>query len=159
SGPRRLPQRLRSRNARPCAHRAQARQVRRFITEIPRFSRVSSKDWSEIGFARMAAILTEQAGLQFPLSRRPYTEQAMRQAMSRLGADDSRAFAARLPDDRKALSELLAAVTIGETYFFREPSQLEYIRRTVLPALTGSRQPGHALRVWSAGCATGEEPY
>ncbi|HLV24773.1 MAG TPA: protein-glutamate O-methyltransferase CheR [Gemmatimonadales bacterium] len=120
---------------------------------------MSSKDWSEIGFARMAAILTEQAGLQFPLSRRPYTEQAMRQAMSRLGADDSRAFAARLPDDRKALSELLAAVTIGETYFFREPSQLEYIRRTVLPALTGSRQPGHALRVWSAGCATGEEPY
>lgn len=59
------------------------------------------------------------------------------------------------------LVSLLNEITIGETCFFRNRSQLEAIRNVVLPrildakAASGSRR----LRIWSAGCSTGEEPY
>ncbi len=117
------------------------------------------RDWSEIGFARVASMLTERTGLDFPATRRAYTEQAMRRAMSQAGLKDSRTFADRLPDDPEAIASLVAEITIGETYFFREPSQLEYIRRSVIPSLARDRAPDRPLRIWSAGCATGEEPY
>src|SRR5690606_5714605 len=115
--------------------------------------------WSEIGFARVASMLTERTGLDFPATRRAYTEQAMRRAMSQAGLKDSRTFADRLADDPEAIASLVAEITIGETYFFREPSQLEYIRRSVIPSLARDRAPDRPLRIWSAGCATGEEPY
>jgi chemotaxis protein methyltransferase CheR len=58
------------------------------------------------------------------------------------------------------LRELLNEITIGETSLFRNRPQLEAVRRVILPALTKktSRTTKH-LRIWSAGCSTGEEPY
>lgn len=56
---------------------------------------------------------------------------------------------------------IIQTITIGETYFFRNKSHIQALRKTILPALiqhhrdTGFKQ----LRIWSAGCATGEEPY
>ncbi|HVK63096.1 MAG TPA: protein-glutamate O-methyltransferase CheR [Polyangium sp.] len=57
------------------------------------------------------------------------------------------------------LERLVEAVTVGETYFFREPMQIDALVRRVLPerALVGAR--GRKLRVLSAGCSSGEEPY
>ncbi len=57
------------------------------------------------------------------------------------------------------LDELVGEVTVGETYFFREPQQLAVIRDEVLPTLLASRPPKQPVLCWSAGCATGEEPY
>ena len=55
------------------------------------------------------------------------------------------------------LDDLVSELTVGETYFFRDPAQLEFIRRTILPELRS--QPGRAIRAWSSGCASGEEAY
>lgn len=59
------------------------------------------------------------------------------------------------------LKSLLNDITIGETCFFRNQPQLDAFARTVLPSIVNSKgkQPLHHLRVWSAGCSTGEEPY
>lgn len=56
---------------------------------------------------------------------------------------------------------LLNEITIGETCFFRNRPQLEALRRIVIPKIleTKSRFPQRRLRIWSAGCSTGEEPY
>jgi chemotaxis protein methyltransferase CheR len=56
---------------------------------------------------------------------------------------------------------LLNEITIGETYMFRSPHQLEALRNVILPQLitTKSAMGFKRLRVWSAGCSTGEEPY
>ena len=59
-------------------------------------------------------------------------------------------------------SEMLALVeeaAVGETYFFREPEQFNYLRTEVLPALIASPPADHRLRLWSAACSTGEEAY
>src|SRR5690606_12698491 len=117
--------------------------------------RVTAGDWSQLGFARIAELLAERAGLVFPATRRPAAEQSMRRVMEQAGELDSRRLARRLQDDQHAFDTLLAEVTVGETYFFREPAQLEFIRRDVLPQLR-SGNPSRSLRIWSAGCAAGE---
>ncbi len=50
-------------------------------------------------------------------------------------------------------------MTVGETKFFRDPEHFEFIRRLVLPDVARRRGSDHVVRVWSAGCATGEEAY
>ena len=54
---------------------------------------------------------------------------------------------------------LIDALTVRETYFFRHPDQFEELRRRVLPTLHNFMRDGAKLRVWSAGCASGEEAY
>jgi chemotaxis protein methyltransferase CheR len=59
------------------------------------------------------------------------------------------------------LRQLLNEITIGETCLFRSQAQLEAFRKVILPELTSEkmRQITKRLRIWSAGCSTGEEPY
>ncbi|NWF68055.1 MAG: hypothetical protein HXY40_03125 [Chloroflexi bacterium] len=56
---------------------------------------------------------------------------------------------------------LLYTLTIGETYFFRDPAHFRLLREHILPALVLKRraQPHPELNIWSAGCASGEEAY
>lgn len=53
---------------------------------------------------------------------------------------------------------LVGELTIGETYFFRQHEHFDFLRSTILPALLRGKI-GKKLRIWSAGCATGAEPY
>ncbi len=75
---------------------------------------------------------------------------------------ESRArYAARvLAGDTEELAALVEALRVGETRFFRHPRQLRALRRVALPELVARCEAeGRALRVWSAGCASGEEAY
>jgi chemotaxis protein methyltransferase CheR len=65
------------------------------------------------------------------------------------------------PMRQSELVSLLNEITIGETYFFRNQPQLDALRRIVLPKIVEAKaaQPLRQLRIWSAGCSTGEEPY
>jgi chemotaxis protein methyltransferase CheR len=57
------------------------------------------------------------------------------------------------------LAALIEALTIGETHFFRNQPQFQALTETILPGLIAARRAERRLRIWSAGCATGEEPY
>jgi|SRR5579871_1076516 len=65
------------------------------------------------------------------------------------------------PIRQPEMTALLNEITIGETCFFRNPAQLSALARIVLPKIIATKQhlPVHRLRIWSAGCSTGEEPY
>lgn len=65
------------------------------------------------------------------------------------------------PARQAELVALLNEITIGETCFFRNQPQLDALRRVILPKIieTKAKSPFHRLRIWSAGCSTGEEPY
>ncbi len=65
---------------------------------------------------------------------------------------------AAAPDSPDWLS-LIENLTIHETYFFRDQPHHEHLRRHVLPRLIADRRDARALRLWSAGCASGEEAY
>lgn len=66
-----------------------------------------------------------------------------------------------LPENHPVWQALLAELTVGETYFMRDEAQIESLRAHILPSIIQhKRQQGDlTLRLWSAGCATGEEAY
>jgi chemotaxis protein methyltransferase CheR len=57
------------------------------------------------------------------------------------------------------ISDILDILTTNETYFFRESFQLDAFANEILPELKILKQRDRTLRIWSAGCSTGEEPY
>jgi chemotaxis protein methyltransferase CheR len=68
-------------------------------------------------------------------------------------------FLARSVEGEAEIEVLIAKLTIGETSFFRDPEQFAAIRQLVLPDILNRKQSTKQLRIWSAGCATGAEPY
>jgi chemotaxis protein methyltransferase CheR len=73
--------------------------------------------------------------------------------MTRAGAADGSLYLELLHNDLDSFEILLSEITVGETYFYRDPRQFEFIKEAVLPSF------GHAIRMWSAGCSSGEEAY
>jgi len=57
------------------------------------------------------------------------------------------------------LALIIDIITVNETYFFREQNQLKTFSEEILPELKDINKDKKRLRVWSAGCSTGEEPY
>jgi len=66
---------------------------------------------------------------------------------------------ARQRKEEKLLWSVVEAMAQGETCFLRDPQMFDQLREEVLPQLAVRRQPGHPIRIWSAGCASGQEPY
>ncbi len=68
---------------------------------------------------------------------------------------------AEAPVDNPQWQQIVNVVTVGETYFFRNQYQFDALRTAILPALVDERRKAgfKQLRLWSAGCAGGEEPY
>ena len=115
--------------------------------------------WSRPEYAAIVQWLGERAGLMFRPDQRETVEDGVRRVMKRVGVDDLQEFAEKLRRDPPTFSELIIELTVGETFFFREPKQLEHLRRELIPELLRRRGPGHTLRIWCAGCASGEEAY
>lgn len=114
--------------------------------------------WSAPEFAAIALLVTREFGVAFPPARRTFAENAMRRALGLAHEHSLERYRERLTAEPALLRALIAEVTVGETYFFRDPLQFDAIRTIVLPDLLQRRNSG-ALRIWSAGCATGEEAY
>jgi chemotaxis protein methyltransferase CheR len=110
----------------------------------------------------LAAVLDavrRRAGLVFPSTRLGDVERGVRIAWQASGERDPEAFVVQLERDAAAFDALVDHLTVGETYFFRQPEQFDLIRRRILPELLADRPAGRPISVWSAGCASGEEPY
>ena len=63
------------------------------------------------------------------------------------------------PTNSPAWERCVRELTVGETYFFRNKGHFDAMREHVLPELIAQRRDSRYLRIWSAGCSTGEEPY
>jgi chemotaxis protein methyltransferase CheR len=107
--------------------------------------------------------LAEQMGLHFPQERWCELKTVVRRVARELRISDMAAWINSLQSARLTRSQievLAGALTTGETYFMREKPALAALRQYILPELIRARRDsGRRLRIWSAGCCTGEEPY
>ncbi len=119
--------------------------------------------FSESLLSQLSERVGAQMGLHFPRERWRDLEAGIEAAARESGATDVTDYARDLLAARltqRQIDELAHALTIGETYFFRDPRSLKVLNDTVLPELIRSRRgTTRRLRIWSAGCCTGEEAY
>ncbi len=117
---------------------------------------------SDLCWQSLSDAVAAQMGLHFAKERWPDLKRAIESASEELGFKDAReavdAFLAN-PFARETVDVLAKHLTIGETYFFRDPTLFEVLEQKIFPALIQSRRTDRRLRIWSAGCCSGEEPY
>src|SRR5215813_12287718 len=105
--------------------------------------------------AKVGRRLAEHAGLELPA----WVLSSRIEARLSVLAIDANGYLGLVnaPHGRGELHALVEAVRVGETRFFRHAAQVQALVDIVVPAWRA--RGGRQLRVWSAGCATGEEPY
>ena len=117
---------------------------------------------SDAEYSIVTDALVRMAGLVFDVSRRGAISAILHERMDKTGHSNVGSYLAYVESTPGAVErqQLLDAVTIQETHFFRNLPQIEALRRDVLPdLLRRNRSTGRPLTIWSAGCSTGEEPY
>jgi chemotaxis protein methyltransferase CheR len=112
--------------------------------------------------ASLNDFISSLMGLYFTESRMGDLERGICLAAKEFGFEDEAAFVSWLrgtPLKKEHIERLASHLTVGETYFFRDPSYIDALERQILPELIESRRDSKRIRVWSAGCSTGEEAY
>lgn len=115
-------------------------------------------------YARFRDLIYRAAGIQIADNKRAMVGNRVRRRLRATGLGDFTAYlgylASAAGEDEMPL--FLDAITTNETYFFRDPHHYDWLGDVFLPeilALAEARKRPRTLRVWSAACSTGEEPY
>lgn len=113
-------------------------------------------------FRRIASMIHEEAGIFLPETKAALVYARLAKRLRALQLDAFRDYCALVegPDGVAERREMLAALTTNVTRFFREPHHFEHLRTRVLsPLMQEAQRGGGRIRIWSAACSTGQEPY
>ncbi len=103
--------------------------------------------------------LAEQRAFDFRGYKRSTLERRFRKRMFHLNMGSYEEYGEYIRRHPEETNELLSTILINVTEFFRDPPAWEVLRSDILPPILKQLKPGSSYRVWSAGCASGEEPY
>ena len=112
--------------------------------------------------ARVRDLVLDITGIDVPELRRGDLERAVDIGLRSAGVRTLDVLERRLRNPATAertLEPMLPSLTVGETHFFRNRAQIAALEQHVLPELIARRRGEKKLRLWSAGCSSGEEPY
>ena len=114
---------------------------------------------SERDFARLASIATSATGIQLGPAKQNMMASRLGRRLRELGLADFGSYVDLVEADEGERRRFINAMTTNLTGFFREAHHFEHLRTTALPQLMAARATERRLRIWSAGCSTGQEPY
>ena len=112
--------------------------------------------------ARVRDLVRARTGMALSESRAANLHTAVQRAAANSDAPDAAALYQLLrgrADLSDPLDALISALNVSETHFFRDARQIQALQQRILPELIARKRPTRRLRLWSAGCSTGEEPY
>ncbi len=106
-------------------------------------------------FERIVAMLHAHAGIRMRAGKEGLVRARLAKRLRALGLSDYDAYLDIVERDpaRREFTEMVDVLTTNKTSFFREQAHFDFLQDTVLPACPGP------IRLWSAGCSSGEEPY
>jgi chemotaxis protein methyltransferase CheR len=113
-------------------------------------------------FNQLSRLIELESGIHLPERKRTLLEVRLHPRMRALGLSSFADYYRVISEDADERRRMIDAICTTETHFFREPKHFEYVCSRFLPEVTArvlARRRAPCLRVWSAGCATGEEPY
>ena len=128
-----------------------------------RFPTQSGYTLSQADYVRFRVFVHNRIGLDYTEDQRSMLGYGLANIMNLIGCANLDELYLRLsntPTNHVLWDQVISELTVGETYFFRNTSHFDTLARHILPPLVAERaQNNRRIRIWSAGCATGEEPY
>src|SRR3954467_2022617 len=113
--------------------------------------------------SQFAELVASRTGLRIPSRDLAKLQKNIAGRMKCLQLSDAQAYYEILAQDgeqsRLEWAEFTGPLTTGESYFFRDAGQFTLLRNHILPEIINRNRQRRSLRIWSAGCSTGEEPY
>ncbi len=111
----------------------------------------------------LQTLVYQECGMHFDERRTSFLQDRLQRRLKQSGLISFYSYYRLLTSQqgKKELAQLLEVLTVNETSFFRNKAQLELFQREALEDLVARKQEQHdyTLRIWSAGCSTGQEPY
>jgi len=121
------------------------------------FSHAPMSDEVFRGFQRIAM---ETTGIELTDGKRAMVVNRFSRRLGILGLSCFEEYLSLISDaGHPEAREFIDTLTTNLTYFFREPHHFEVLRKTVLPQIVKRTKPATPIRLWSAGCSSGAEPY
>lgn len=122
------------------------------------------KTLSSREFEQLSEFIRDHCGIKMPVPKKIMLESRLQKRLRVLGISSFQEYCDLLfnsPDGAGELVNMIDSVTTNKTDFFREPAHFSFLAETVLPEFknTSDQRTEKKFTVWSAGCATGEEPY
>ena len=110
-------------------------------------------------FEAVLGYIKEARGFDFTGYKRTSLERRVRRRMSHVAIGDYAEYIDHLQVTPEEFNALFNTILINVTSFFRDPDAWDYLRTEIVPAILAERSPTDPVRIWSAGCASGEEAY
>jgi len=111
-------------------------------------------------FATVARVAKALFGLHLEESKRPLIRTRLSRRIRALDLPDFAAYCALIDSPRSdEITHFVSALTTNVSHFYREKHHFEQLESEVLPPLVARARAGGRLRIWSAGCSNGQEPY
>lgn len=110
-------------------------------------------------FEALLRYIRDARGFDFTGYKRTSLMRRVRHRMDQAGYPTFEEYLDALQASADEFAALFNTILINVTSFFRDPAAWDYLRDEVVPAMLAERGPTHPIRVWSAGCASGQESY
>ncbi|GAA3834065.1 MULTISPECIES: CheR family methyltransferase [Amycolatopsis] len=111
------------------------------------------------GFEAILEYLKETRGFDFTGYKRSSLMRRVARRLSIVGCEDYASYLDHLQANSDEFGALFNTILINVTNFFRDPDAWDYLQSDIVPMILAERSPDDQIRVWSAGCASGEEAY
>jgi len=117
--------------------------------------------YTQQDFNQLCKLVNQHTGIQLAEGKEDMLYGRLSRRIRKLGLPSFKAYIQLLKKDEHSdeFGEFVNAVTTNLTSFFRENHHFDYLKQTVLPELMKRNRDTKKIRIWSAGCSTGEEPY
>ena len=132
------------------------------------FSEKEKRDLSQAEFSQFQHLIMKEAGLYFSSGRNHQLALGLDVRIAEIGLDSYQQYyqylkfqqVSRSETARLEIQHLIDELTVQETHFFRNGPQFRVLKSDVLPKIVNKRKDKkRSIRIWSAGCSTGQEPY
>ena len=114
---------------------------------------------SDREFARFAAFIRRECGIALSDAKRTLLVGRLARRLRELGIASFTRYLELVESDADERMQMLDRISTHETHFFREPRHFEHLQKELFPRWRARWPRGGRIRVWSAACSTGEEPY
>lgn len=128
----------------------------------PNLNKIFSAKMTNDDFNRLSEFVFEQSGIKMPPVKKIMLQSRLQKRLRELNITSFKDYADYVfskEGQKNEIIHMLDVVSTNKTDFFREPVHFDFLNTQVLPEFVGKNRLNYNMKIWSAGCSSGEEPY